>query len=273
MKLEVGLLGGPTFVDPVYAAEQAALIGTIEIEIKDASGGWIDGVRVGLRVLPDGPVLNAMVVRDGKLTVPLAHGAYELSFSEPGFENTTKRIDVRGGEAQSLDVVMDIQPCAGTCDPIVEVAPLLEPEIAPLSELVGGCMGREQIAELQPSDPAYADATEVANQLDDLGIMVRCTCASKMTRLFRGEVGAAWFRSDDGIFEVVFLPKGQTFAHLKVVEQRDGDRYLTSFRGKPYSPVHMDGSKPTYFIKRGNQLYSVWDDEKLAALLELKIPK
>ena len=35
----------------------------------------------------------------------------------------------------------------------------------------------------------------------------------------------------------------------------------------------MDGSKPTYFIKRGNRLYSVWGDEKLAALLESTLPK
>jgi hypothetical protein len=271
--LEVGSYSGPTVVAPAYAAQLAASIGTIDIGIRDQAGGWIDGVRVGFRVLPDGPVLNAVAVHDGKLTVPLSRGAYELTFSEPGFKNATKRVDVHGCETQSLDVVMEVQPCT-ECATVYSVSGIgIETTPAPLPELIGGCTSREQIAELQPTDPAYAGATEVEDQLDDLGIMVRCTCASKMTRLFRGEVGAAWFRSDDGIFEVIFLPKGQTFAHLKVVEQRDGDHYLTSFRGRPYSPVHMEGSKPTYFVKRGNRLYSVWGDEKLAALLELKIPK
>jgi carboxypeptidase family protein len=270
--LEVESYSWPkVLVDPAYAAQLAARIGIIDIGIKDQAGGWMDGVRVGLRVLPDGPVLNALTVHDGTLTVPLSRGSYELTFSELGFKNTTRRVDVRGGDTQSLDVVMEIQPCTDCLR--VYGAPAIATTPEPLPKLIGGCTGQEQIAELQPTDPAYADATAVEDQLDGLGIMVRCTCASKWARLFRGEVGAAWFRSDDGIFEVLFLPKGQTFAHLKVLEHRDGDRYLTSFTGKPYSAVHMDGSKPTYFVKRGNRLYSVWGDEKLAALLESRLPK
>jgi hypothetical protein len=272
VRLEVASFSGLTVGDRVYAEQVAAVIGTVEIGVKDASGGWIDGVRVKIRVLPDGPVLNPTVVPDGKFKVSLGRGAYELTFSEPGFEDATKRIDVGGGDTQSLDVVMEVQLCtSNTC--VGGGVMILEPEIAPLPGLAGGCMGREQIAEIQPTDPVYADGVEVAKSLDDLGIMVRCTCSSKMAPLFPEEVGAAWFRSDEGIFEVVFLPKGRTFAHLKVVAQRDGDRYLTSFEGRPHSAIHMDGSKPTYFIKRGNKLYSVWGDEKLAALLELKIPK
>jgi hypothetical protein len=40
----------------------------MEIGIKDPSGGWIDGVRVDFRILPDDAVLNALAVHGGKLT-------------------------------------------------------------------------------------------------------------------------------------------------------------------------------------------------------------
>lgn len=259
---------GPTLASQTQAD---AKTGSLQIDVVDPGRGPIAGAKIQIQLRPQGPTQNFAADASGKLSVDLQPGGYDVFISFPGFRHEAREIRVEEGSRQELSVTLTVGSYSGPTDDVG--SRLLEPEIAPMPRLIGGCMGQERIAEIQPTDPAYAEATDLTNTLDGLGILVRCTRSSKMARLFRGEVGAAWFRSDDGIFEVVFLPKGHTFAHLKIVEKRDGDRYLTSFRGQPYSQVHMDGSKPTYFIKRGNQLYSVWGDEKLAALLELKIPK
>jgi len=251
-------------------AQADAKTGSLQIDVVDPSGAAIAGAEIQVQLRPQGPVQKFSADASGKLSLDLQPGTYDVFVSFPGFWHKAMEVEVQEASSQQLPMTLDVGSYSG---PTVYGVPAIATTPAPLPKLIGGCTGQEQIAELQPTDPAYADATEVEDQLDDLGIMVRCTRASKMTRLFRGEIGAAWFRSDDGIFEVLFLPKGQTFAHLKVLERRDGDRYLTSFKGKPYSAVHMNGSKPTYFVKRGNRLYSVWGDEKLAALLESRLPK
>jgi hypothetical protein len=53
------------------------------------------------------------------------------------------------------------------------------------------------------SSPVYADATELARTLDERGVLVQCMRRSLEERLFKGQKGAAWFKTDRGIFEVL----------------------------------------------------------------------
>ena len=130
------------------------------------------------------------------------------------------------------------------------------------------CTGKAAQAQLPSVDAVYVDAMELARYLIDHGFIVKCVQASTMQNLFEGQKGAALYRTDRGSFDVLFLPKAETFNAVEVVEQTQGTRYLYSFRGTPRSPTRMDSAKPNFFIKFGNVLFAVWGDAELAATLQ-----
>lgn len=135
-----------------------------------------------------------------------------------------------------------------------------------------GCNVQDAPAQLLSADPVYADAIDVANTLNGLGVPIRCILASKMQHIFIGQKGAAFYRIDEGSFEVLFLPKTQSFDSLQIAERREGDRYIYSIRGTPRPQTNlMDSSKPVCFIRKGNLLFYVWGQPTLAATLQSKL--
>lgn len=279
--LDVAAIINQVQLGPAEAARIAAETGTLEFEVKDRDGMWIDGARFEFRAQPDGPAIVPSVADFGRLTVHLSRGWYEVRVAQPGFKDLMRFIEVRGGTTQTFDFVMHVEneecPDGVICDIDIisdpSMAMVLEPETAKMPQLIGGCTEHEKIAEIKPSNPTYGYARELERSLDDLGITVRCVCASKMTGIFRGQAGAAWYRTDDGAFDVLFLPKGRTFAGVRIVRRREADGYLTTFAGKPYSAIRMNSSKPMFFVKRGNMLFSVGSDETLAGVLESRLSK
>jgi hypothetical protein len=137
------------------------------------------------------------------------------------------------------------------------------------------CKNAGVMAEWDKGDsPVYADAMELAHALTDRGIVVECVLRSKEERRFEGQKGAAWYKTDHGIFEVWFLPKTESFAAFKVVEQQQGNgRYLYTFPGTPAPRGSEDSSKQEFFITHGNVLFKVWGDKQLAASLEQAFQK
>jgi hypothetical protein len=124
--------------------------------------------------------------------------------------------------------------------------------------------------QLSSTDPVYVDAMDLARNLIDHGFIVKCVQASKWENLFAGQEGAALYRTDQGGFDVLFLPKAETFDAVQVVEQRQGNLYVYSFRGTPNSPTRMEGQK-TYFIRSANLLFLVWSDADLAASIQAAV--
>ncbi len=112
-----------------------------------------------------------------------------------------------------------------------------------------GCSALERKAVLQPTDPAYSYAIDLARLLASKGIRVECVCASKAQRLFQGQKGAAYFRTDAGVFDSLYLAKGQVF-QVEAVEKR------------------FDSAEPMLFIEHKNVLLLVGKDRPLAARLE-----
>jgi hypothetical protein len=94
---------------------------------------------------------------------------------------------------------------------------------------------------------------------DDFGIHVGSTLASRMQRIFAGQIGAAYDRTDAGDFEVLFLPPSDSFGGLRILERQKENRHLDSFRGAPRSKVHINSSRRAYFIKNRNALFYVRD--------------
>lgn len=121
------------------------------------------------------------------------------------------------------------------------------------------CTGKAAQAALPSADPAYVDAMDLVRNLIDHGFIVKCVQASKWGNLFADQEGAALYRTDQGDFDVLFLPKDETFDAVQVIEQRQGDVYLYSFRGTPHSPGRLEGKK-TDFIRSANLLFLVWSD-------------
>jgi hypothetical protein len=121
---------------------------------------------------------------------------------------------------------------------------------------------------LQVSDPAYLDAVDFAQDLTDRGVTVQCIAPSKMASMFEGLAGAVVYRTNQGSFDTMFLPKPQNFDNLQIRERQESGRHLYSFAGhpKPWSANLIDASGPVYFIKSRNRLI-VLRDSALATQL------
>jgi hypothetical protein len=118
------------------------------------------------------------------------------------------------------------------------------------------------------SDPIYTEAMELARTLENRGFVVECVRSSKQAAFFEGEKGAAWYKTKQGVFEVLFLPVSQNFEGLQIVaESKPGDRHTYVFRGAPHISTTMDSAKPMVFIKHKNLLFEVWGNEELAKQL------
>jgi len=115
---------------------------------------------------------------------------------------------------------------------------------------------------------------ELAQVLSDRGIVVECVRRSNEEHRFNGQKGAAWYKTDHGIFEVWFLPKTESFAAFKVIEQPQANgRYLYTSPGTPGPRGSEESSKQEFFIKNGNVVFKVWGDKQLAASIEQAFQK
>jgi hypothetical protein len=134
------------------------------------------------------------------------------------------------------------------------------------------CTPNDLLAIVKPDDPAYADAMNLARTLQAHGFIVKCVLQSKMSHIFDGQKGAALFRTDHGDFEALFLPTPQTFASVELIEWRENDRFLYSFRGRP-SPTSLqpiDSAYPMFFDGHANQFF-VTSNRQLAASIAMAV--
>jgi len=152
--------------------------------------------------------------------------------------------------------------------PVILVTAFIQPSFAQSSD----CTNKAAQAQLSSIDPVYVDAMDLARNLIDHGFIVKCVLPSKMENVFDGQSGAAVYRTDKGEFDVLFLPRAETFDAVQVVEQKQGELYVYSFRGTPYSPMRMEARK-TYFINSGSLLFVVMDDSDLASSIQLAVSR
>jgi hypothetical protein len=118
-----------------------------------------------------------------------------------------------------------------------------------------GCNDADQ-PPLPERDAAYSDAMDLAQTLSSHHFTVTCVSPSKMTDTFEGQEGAVVYRTTEGDFEALFMPKLQNFDRLRVIERHDGQRYRYSFAGRPEPwPANLiESAFPLYFIKHGREL-------------------
>ena len=107
------------------------------------------------------------------------------------------------------------------------------------------------------SSPVYIDATNLARDLATRGIKVECIRRSKEEHLFQGQKGAAWFRTNHGVFEAWFFP--DTKAAMVAVEK---------VTARP-APVSLPSGPSESFIQHQNVVIHVsLGDRTLAASLQ-----
>jgi hypothetical protein len=134
--------------------------------------------------------------------------------------------------------------------------------VPPVLAQSDACSPEETAALLPPADPAYDSAIELVQTLSEHGFTIKCVLSSKMGGLFSGLEGAALYRTTDGDFDVLFLPKPRTFADLKIIERPSKKRFVYSFAGKPrpWPANRIDSGIRQYFLKHDNQLLVLNDD-------------
>jgi hypothetical protein len=133
------------------------------------------------------------------------------------------------------------------------------------------CPAEGSPALLQASYPAYPDAMDLTRTLSGSGFVVQCIARSKFEGI-QGTMGAALYLTNRGDFDVVFLPKPQTFDALKIVERHRNGEYIYSFRGNPRPASRMEGKK-AYFFKQSNKLFIAWDKQTATRLVEISAVK
>lgn len=136
-----------------------------------------------------------------------------------------------------------------------------------------------QSALIAPDNPAYADAMDLAKHLEDHGFVIQCIYPTKLGSMFQvvdGDVvrstvkGEANFTTNYGAFDVIFMPKPQTFADFKITERRKGGGYLYRFTGTPKvlagDKFSFGTARRNYFLKRENWLFFLGDQALLSRL-------
>lgn len=155
---------------------------------------------------------------------------------------------------------------------ILVIASVAAVGLAPLSGQIQDCSPMDLSAAVQPTDKAYGPARALSDHLERGGFRVRCVLRSRWEGLFEGLVGAALYRTDRGDFEALFLSPSDTFDQLRVNERKEGAAWVYSFEGEPKPwPANRIEGRRIQFVKHAHRLLLVWDDEKLAALLQQAI--
>ncbi|MEO7971378.1 MAG: hypothetical protein ABI698_08770 [bacterium] len=117
---------------------------------------------------------------------------------------------------------------------------------------------------MQPGHPDYEDAMQFARVLNERGIHVLSVHRSKLDGFFPGIQKAAFFKTENGVAEVIFFPEPEGAENVIVTERREAGRYLYSFAGQPNATMAngFDSVRPMYFLMHGNW-FIVLDDESL----------
>jgi hypothetical protein len=122
---------------------------------------------------------------------------------------------------------------------------------------------------LPATDPAFAESMKLSKTLNRHGIQIRCVLLSKEAQLFDGQLGAAFFRTDIGDFEALFLPPAQSWDKLKVIEEHESGAYNRyRFQGSPKYPGTWAGKNSLYFVNHRNQFLHSLDPQVVSKLRE-----
>lgn len=120
---------------------------------------------------------------------------------------------------------------------------------------------------MEASYPAYTDAAQLSQELSAHGYVVGCIARSVFEASMPITKGAALYITNRGAFDVIFVPKPQTFEALEIIERQKKGSYTYEFRGTPRFTRQM-APKKTYFFKQSNRLFIAFDKQTAASIAE-----
>src|SRR5882762_8815150 len=89
---------------------------SIVLAVKDQSGAIVPYAHVQIVPSPNNIGKNQTTDTDGKLSLDVSPGSYELTVESPGFVTSSKRIEAKPGTHQAVDIVLKVGACPpGVC--------------------------------------------------------------------------------------------------------------------------------------------------------------
>jgi len=129
----------------------------------------------------------------------------------------------------------------------------------------------EDVSLMRPDDRSYADAMNTATLIEGRGIHIKSIHKSKLQGFFRDVWKAAFYKTDKGLFQIIFFDEPGQAEKITVKEVRDGKRFIYSFEGQPRpNPPGdvMNAGYKNFFIMRDRLFIVVAEDEKLYETLK-----
>ena len=129
----------------------------------------------------------------------------------------------------------------------------------------------EDISILRANDRSYAEATNTAALIEGRGLHINSIHKSKMEGFFRGVWNAAIYKTDKGVFQIIFFPESKQAEKITVKEVQEGKRFIYSFEGQPEpDPPRdvMNAGYKNYFIMKDKLFIVVGENEKLYETLQ-----
>jgi hypothetical protein len=109
-------------------AQQTTKAASIVLEVKDQSGAVVPNAHILIHPSPSNSGENRVTANDGRLSVELFPGEYDLTVDSPGFIKFNKHIEAKSGADTTIDIVLKVGSCPpGSCTVISDVLPVALP--------------------------------------------------------------------------------------------------------------------------------------------------
>jgi hypothetical protein len=109
----------------MLSAGQNEKTASLTIVVMDTGDAVIPNALVTLLRLPKFPPVKLEADNDGTVTAKLVPGQYELSVTFPGFQSSTRHVQVNKSEHKKMTIILHVGGCPP--GPCVEVGPASSP--------------------------------------------------------------------------------------------------------------------------------------------------
>ena len=112
----------------VLLAQEAVKTASMVLAVKDQTGAAVRNAHVQIVPLPNNAGENLTTDSDGKLSLDVSPGSYDLTVESPGFLTVKKRIEAEPATHQNMDIVLKVGSCPpGPCLTVTHVFPVSFP--------------------------------------------------------------------------------------------------------------------------------------------------
>lgn len=107
-------------------AQEAVQTGSIVAEVKDQSGAFVPNAHIQVVSAANNISKNVTTDSEGKVSLELSPGRYDLIVESTGFSRAKERIEAKPGTQQTIEIVLKVEYCSA-CVTITAVRPVSFP--------------------------------------------------------------------------------------------------------------------------------------------------